>query len=285
MKLEFSDILNRESGKTGFVLGLGPSLRAHLPMLKQAEKDKSKNAIISCNNIDLMTDIDFDYWMLAQPAEESNPFCIKNGWRRYNARKNTLFMYTDCLDLTPRSTVADLLTCDYIGYDQRHYNNEPCGWGTLPGGHHTCCAAMVPGRLNIQEEFKKYIDTHIPPLSPGENQGAALSLPKGEAYGCGDTVGVHMVALAVMLGLNPIYITGIDLDYTQGYVNNDVDIAQFRTQLGMSNMNHVPAIIERILADYRLINDCAKRIRTKIYCLDKGLKISDIFEYGIPENY
>jgi hypothetical protein len=41
-------------------------------------------------------------------------------------------------------------------------------------------------------------------------------------YGSGTTVAVHMTALAILLGCKDIYITGVDLDYSDGYVNNNI---------------------------------------------------------------
>ncbi|HYE68809.1 MAG TPA: hypothetical protein VEA58_09375 [Anaerovoracaceae bacterium] len=241
-------------------MGLGPSLRRHLPILSKIDRDKEKYKIISCNNMDLMTGINFDYWMLAQPAESDNPFCIRNAYNRYNGRPNTMLLYTDCLDLTPRQWVADHLTIEYLGYDQRHWSNEPCSWGNLPGGRHICCDGIIPGRLSIQEYFQKVtgMDHH---------------------YGAGDTVGVHMVALAVILGLNPIYVTGIDLDYTHGYVNNEIPNAQLRIGMGISSMNKSPQIVDRVVEDLKIINRSARNLGIDIYDMNGDGRLSEVFEY------
>lgn len=259
-QIQFDDIHNRDKGKTGFVLGLGPSLRNNVNLLKGIHRDKENYKIVSCNNMDIMTDIDFDYWVLAQPAADDSPFCIKNAWQRYNNRPQTVFLYTDCLDLTPRPWVAEHLKIEYIGYDQRHWGGEHCGWGNLPGGRHYCCDGIIPGRLCIQEYFKK-----------------VTGMPCH--YGAGDTVGVHMVAIAVMAGLNPVYITGIDLDYSQGYVTNNFPGANVRIGMGMSSINNSPTMVARIIKDLEIIRDSAARIGVKIYDMDGGGRISEVFEY------
>lgn len=206
-----------------------------------------------------MTELNFDYWMLAQPADKSNPFCIYNAYQRYNARLTTTFLYTDCLDITPPDIVDRLLTCNYIGYDQRHFNNKHCTWGKLPGGRAWCCTGIIPDRLCIQEHLQQF-----------------TSYTK--RYGSGDTVGVHMLATAIMLGLNPIYITGIDLDYRQGYVNNTIPTAAERIKWGMSSINHNDIQRNRILQDFEIIKQSAEKIGVKIYCMDDDLLLSKVFE-------
>lgn len=258
--LQFSDIKDKHKNKTGFVLGLGPSLRNNLDLLRKIHNNKDEYRIISCNNMDILTDINFDYWVLAQPADTGSKFCIRNAWQRYNSRRQTTFLYTDCLDLTPREWVADHLNVDYIGYDQRHWKGEVCGWGNLPGGRHICCDGIIPGRLCIQEEFQKYTGMQI-------------------HYGCGDTVGVHMVAIAVMVGLNPIYVTGIDLDYKNGYVTNDFPDAKDRINMGLSSINNSPVMVDRIIEDFKIIRDSAANIGVKIYVLENGGRISEVFEH------
>ena len=259
---EFIDIIGIDKNRVGFVLGLGPSLNNNKALLKSVDSLKGDYKIISCNNMDMMSDINYDYWMLAQPAEHDSPSCLKNMYTRVN-RKGSFFLYTDCLDLTARDWVESHLDVDYIGYDQRHHRSEPCGWGNLPGGRAICCQHIIEGRLCIQEEL-------------------ANVTGNTELYGAGDTVGVHMVALAVMLGLNPIYITGIDIDYSNGYFNNNVKFEQDRIKQGMANMNNVPTLIGRILSDLRIIKESAEKIGTSIYDLDGDGRISSVFEHKRP---
>lgn len=262
MQLQFSDIQGQDSNKVGLVLGLGPSLAKHLPAIKSIDQNKIKFKIISCNNIDKLTDINFDYWMLAQPADINSPFNIESNYNRYASRPKTTLLYTDCLDLTPRELVARLLgNINYLGYDQRHWEGKPCTWGNMPNGRHICCEHIIAGRKCIQEVLQEVTKTD-------------------HHYGTGDTVGVHMLALAVILGMNPIYVTGIDLDYTDGYVKNDQPDTEHRIAMGMSSINNSPAMVKRIIKDLTTIRDAAKNIGVDIYCLDKGLKISEIFPYA-----
>ena len=267
---QFSDILGKEKGKIGIIMGLGPSLKESIPLIKDFEKSKDKFALISCNNMDVMSDLKIDYWILAQPADYQNPLHIPLAYNRYN-KMGATFLYTDCLDLTPRDQVEDLLKeIDYIGYDQRHFNSEKCGWLDVHGRPPTCCNGIINGRLCIQEEFQKYTGSNT-------------------RYGAGDTVGVHMVALSVILGLNPIYVSGIDLDYTNGYFNNDFEgeegtlrlgmRLEERIKMGMDNINRVPELIDRIIMDMGIINESAKKMGVKIYNTNKESRLSEVFDY------
>lgn len=250
MHLQLPDIILRDKGKTGFVVGLGPSLRNQLAMLKQIDQDKESFKIISCNNADQVTDLLFDYWMVAKPENLGNTLNIENAHNRYVSRPKALLLYTDCLDLTPRSLVTRLLgNIDYIGYDHRHFKGTPCTAGSGPAGRQICCEHLIAERLCIQEVLQKVTkyDRH---------------------YSSGDTVEVHMLALAVIAGMNPIYITGMDLYYTDGYVRND--LPETAEMVGMD-------MVQNILNDLTLIRDMAKNIGVDIYCLDGGLKISEIF--------
>lgn len=250
MKLDFKDIQDTRGGEC-YVLGLGPSLNRHWDKLVNVPSDR----IITCNDMDQLSSLKFDYWVIAQPADEGNPASVQNAYNRYNTSK--VLFYTDCLDTT--KTPDELLTCDYIGYDQRHFKQEPCG------PRMRCCDG-IQDRLTIQEEFQKYCgaDDH---------------------YGAGDTVAVHMLSIAVMLGFREIYITGVDLDYTEGYFNNPPINKDFpywsidqRKRMGMSSINRTPMMVERIIEDMKIIRDSAKLVGANIYSLDNNLKINEVFK-------
>lgn len=271
-RIEFSDIINKEKGKSGIVMGLGPSLNNNIGFIKET-RDKNEFSLISCNNIDVMADFGVDYWILAQPADYQNPLHIPLAKDRYN-KMGATFLYTDCLDLTDRDEVEKLLhNINYIGYDQRHFKSERCSWLDVHGRKPICCNGIIEGRLCIQEEFKKYTGVDF-------------------MYGTGDTVGVHMVALSVMLGLNPIYITGIDLDYSKGYFNNDFEgddgkkrlgmSIDERIKMGMNSINECPSMVDRIINDMNIIKESARNIGVDIYIMDKDIRLSEVFEYKNP---
>jgi len=94
-------------------------------------------------------------------------------------------------------------------------------------------------------------------------------------YGPGDTVALHMISTAVMLGCNPIYIAGIDLDYRLGY-------ARHKGQLTASGVDCIEAMndyLDRNLTNLRIINESAKRKGVAIINLNMSTTY-DIFPTG-----
>ena len=75
-----------------------------------------------------------------------------------------------------------------------------------------------------------------------------------EHYSPGDTVILHAIAFAIIMGCNPIYVGGMDLDYSGGYVGGhpspDDDVWQ---------KQH-----ENLRNDLRILNESAKNRNIKI---------------------
>lgn len=267
MRHELIDIVGRESGKAGLVVGLGPSVNENLDLIKEVDSKDDEWSIVSCNSIDrLMPDLSHDYWILAQPATEENEQCLcHDEMIQRIIDKNAFWIYTDNLDRTPREEVdKKLKSVNFAGYDQHHFRgageNGQCG---APG---PCCDRNkeIPNRISIQDLLKAAC-------------GSDHELPHG-SYGGGDTVSVHMLALSVILGLNPIYATGIDLDYSGGYFNNEVQfkhghglsINQDRKMMGIISINNDQVMTSRVLRDIKIIARMAEKIGTKIYALDQS---------------
>lgn len=244
MKLEFKDVINKESGKTAIAIGMGPSLGKHIEQINKLSQNKAY-VIISCNDVDKFTSINPHYWVWANSEDN-----IKKTYQRLNS-KTAIVVYADSVDLTPRNKVASLLSVDYLPYDQRHtQNNHRCGGGK-------CCDFAIPGRLTIQEELKKYTNYN-------------------KLYGAGNTVALHMLSLGVLLGCKNIFVTGVDLDYSKGYVHGH-NAAQARAAHGRSES--FTRNLSTILSDVEVIRDSAKNIGADIFCLDDGLPISTILKH------
>jgi len=228
-KLDFDDIVNSQTGKIGFVLGTGPSLKKYLKQFEELSNNKEKYCFVSCNDWDIMTKIKVDYWVVANSV-----FTVKSRHQRFNAKPNTILVYADSVDLTPRNQVQNLLKNKYLPYDQRHFNNKVCP------KRGKCCLNQISGRLTIQEYLKKI--------------SKALTI-----YGCGDTVAVHMLSTAVILGCNPIYMVGVDLDYTKGYVD------------GISkNTHNFEQYMDRTRESFKIITESAELLNIKIINLNEN---------------
>lgn len=171
--IEISDIIGRHKDQPAFVMGLGPSLSRHIPILpKLKEKDF---VLLSTNYWYRILEERVDYWVIA-----NNVVRIEKHWKVMNDFAKPVF-YADSVDLTNKKFIHDRLTCEYLAYDERHFDAKD-------------------GRLTIQEELSK--------LSGND-----------EKYSSAGTVALHMLAFAILMKCNPIYVAGIDLDY-KGRTNN-----------------------------------------------------------------
>jgi len=227
---DISNLINKHKGEIGFVAALGPSLKSHLEYIK------SKKAItISTNDFDLMTDIEPNYWMMANSSPNSIPRMIQ----RINNLNSIDIIYADSVDPTPRNHVESIMNRDFYGYDQRHFDGKECGY--CPQG----CRNLISDRLTIQEHLQSYTKHN-------------------ERYSPSDTVATHMLAMAILMGFSKIYIAGCDLDYTKGYVDGVT-----------TNRDTFNPYLKNILNDFRIINDSANNIGTKIYNLSEISHLKD----------
>jgi hypothetical protein len=236
MKKDLTDIIGSHKGLPGFVCGLGPSLGKYLDVFSKMSLNKGKNIFICCNEFDEMTNIDADYWVIANSV-----LVVEKFYNKFNGKPNTTLVYSDSVDLTNRDAVESLIKVDYIPYDQRHFYGLNCG--TTAAG---CCGHIINGRLTIQEHLMKISEY-------------------SEHYSAGSTVALHMLSLAVIMGLNPIYLVGVELDYRKGYVKP-----------GYVNHDSFDQHLTEILNDFRIINESAKKMGVEIINLSTESHLNKI---------
>lgn len=242
MKLKFSDILGRHSGRPAVCVGHGPSLNNYtdkIGFLKQ-----SGHVIIGCNEWYHIYSECPDYWVLANNIQRiSTDAPIMNLY----VGKTTI-VYADSVDWTNRDWVRDNLMCDYLPYDQWHFGGQSCG---NPACHHP---HLIKDRLTIQEELQKYCNSE-------------------RHYGGGDTVMVHCLATAILLGCNPIYVIGVDLDYHKGYAHNKDNL------IAKVNVSELTNFHDQIVEDFKTIVSSAVLKGVKILCPVEDLCFG-VFEKG-----
>jgi len=187
--LNFDDILNKEKGKVGLVCGSGGSLREYHELFERLSKtQKDKYCCIAANQWHQKTNLDVDYWVVANSV-----YTVAKEYNTFNSKNSTL-IYADSVDKTDRNFVESNLKIDYLAYDERHQGGNPCQRQSA------CCNNIIPGRKTIQEYLKNITSYN-------------------KIYNSCGTVGIHMIAVAVILGCNPIYVSGIDMNYNTGYVD------------------------------------------------------------------
>jgi hypothetical protein len=244
MKLTFKDIIDTHKGRIGLSVATGPSLKPHLDNIINLS-NTNKYTVLSVNECDTMLPtLNISYRIVA-----NSNFTVAREYGRFNREPKIPLVYANSVDLTPKNVVEDLLETDYLPYDQRHFGGNHCTWGNGVGGRYYCCDNIEEGGLTIQEQLKKYCGVDI-------------------MYGSGDTVSLHMLSFNILLGCNPIYIVGVDLDYSRGYAD------------GVSeNKDSFVPYIERILGDFEVIKKSAEKIGVEIYSLCEGSPINNIFKY------
>lgn len=191
-----SDIIDKHKGSVAVVDLFGPSGKIHRDTIDLLAKEK-QIIRLSCNNWweHLPSSPPPDYWVLA-----SNVDTVSRYLSEINKHKETTTLcYASSVDRTTLGgSVLKMLEADYLPYDQKHHDGLPLPeWCCGPKG---CEAVIVSGRLTIQQELEK-----LSGYSP--------------RYGSGDTVAVHMIAFAILMGCKTIYLNGLDLDYGKGYAN------------------------------------------------------------------
>jgi hypothetical protein len=231
--MSIEEIFGKESDKIAHVVGHGPSLSNHLNTLSNL--DKSKNILISLNDIDKMVDLIPDYWITTNPH-----YTIENFHNRINKYENTTYIYSDVMDLTPPERVKELLKVKYYSFDNVHFKSQPnifyvkdCRLGCQRGWI-DCCSRIIPGRLTIQEHLQRFSNFE-------------------HHFSTTDTTILSTLAMAVLLNPKEINLYGVDLDYKLGYVNNYT-----------TNSDSFDFWMDRILSDFYIINESANKIGIKI---------------------
>ncbi len=230
VKMHIEDIKGSGKGKSAIICAHGPSLNKHKEQIKKLQESGDMIRFSPNNWFDFF-DSSPDYWVLA-----SNVDTIERYHEVMNKTAAKVF-FADSVDLTSYDFIDKELRCDYFGYDQRHFKNHRClqilknfknhqtknnnfnfleygnnssmwqpPFGGVPGGvdiRERCCHRIDENRKTIQETLQEF---------SGHNKH----------YSTGNTVALHMLAFAIIMNFDTIYIAGLDLDYNLGYANDNL---------------------------------------------------------------
>ena len=279
--MEFKDLIDKHKDEACVVAASGPSLNTVKGNIEKGQR-KGKLLRISTNNWYDFFDEKPDYWVLANTQTET----VQNLAHKMNEHMVPI-LFADSVDLTEESFIEENLKCDYLGYDQRHFKNSTCmeiiksfkehyenkqDFNFLEYGNNSkmwapprcndgagfsgvlsygvgfngrCCRRIKKNRLTIQEELQQV---------SGFNQH----------YSTGDTVALHLIAFAIIMGCNPIYVAGLDLDYAKGYADSKVNVP-----INMGAYNDWSRLRENLLNDLYILNKSAKLRDIKVINLNK----------------
>jgi len=161
--------------------------------------------------------------------------------KEINKRPTTTFVYASSIDHTPENHVKSSLKYDYLPFNQGHKDRKP--------------------EMTIQEFLQ-------------------IKSNYSEKYGYGLSVIVHTLAIALITGCNPIYISGVDFDYSgKGYVNRDAQ--------GGVIMGRIvgPKVKGNVAEDLSILRRTGESIGVEIFTPNKTGYLSNIFKYGTVDDW
>ena len=264
MRVELNNILDRHREQPCVISGHGPSLNSSKTRIAKLQNNKELLRF-SVNNWWDYFDTAPDYWILSS-SEHAFPMRIL--FEIINKAGCPIF-YSDDGDFTSKELIENQVKGEWLVYDQRHWEGKSCieilkefknhyeenknfhftrfgnnevMWHPprcyTNSGHALdgrCCAQNQPARTTLQEYLRD--------LSGVEQH-----------YSTGDTVSMHAIAFAIIMGCNPIYVTGLDLNYNKGYANPDKSDWKSKAQ----GPNAWGPIRKNLQNDIRILNKSAK---------------------------
>ena len=291
VNLKQEDLLDRHKGQPAIIAMHGPSLNEHKINIQELQRN-DEIIRFSVNNWFDYFEEHPDYWVIAN-GEFTVQSAIQNTgiWSGRGYPKDTIhetdstILFADSVDLSDYDILESSLKCDYHGYDQRHFKNRSCidiiksfkahyeknkdfdfreygnnaqiwkpiseseiqrvgcnpvygKFGAAFSGIYNnakCCDRIDKDRLTVQEYLQE--------ISGMEQH-----------YGTADTVAFHAIAFAIIMGCNPIYIAGMDLDYNKGYAQAQASTESF---LNQGSLGHWELLKNNIKNDLTILNNSA----------------------------
>ncbi|QTL97716.1 hypothetical protein GM661_06810 [Iocasia frigidifontis] len=236
--------INRENNKPCLVAGTAPTI-VNFPYRR------FKGIYITCGDgpVRLKDLFQPHYWVNANnifPVPELHLDII-------NSFLETIFIFADSVTYSRQhinlSFLENELKVNWFAYDQRHFNHRPCGTNLF------CCELLdiYPDRDTLQELIQKRYKTV-------------------NHYSSGDTVAIHALAFAIILGCNPIYLQGIEIPlYQHEYIHRG------ESPTCISDRKSVfYKCISRILADFKYLIDVAYENDIEVYNLSHTSTLNQI---------
>lgn len=280
-KLKIADIIEKHNNKPAIICCHGPSLNSHKDAIAELQAS-GKLIRFSVNNWYHHFETAPNYWVISN-SEYAIPV-VQDIMNKFGAP----VFYSKEGDPSTDEYIQENLKCDYLPYDQRHFKG------------HDCLTILRAFKSHYTEnknfDFKDYGNNNVmwhPPRIGGSEGWAGFdlyarccekrdpvtiqeqlqNLTKAEKhYSTGDTVAFHAIAFAIIMGCNPIYVTGLDLNYSHGYANDKKEVPMGHYTMWQDNS-------ENLLSDMEILNESAKLRGVKIINLNKE-SWHDVFAKG-----
>jgi hypothetical protein len=297
MKLTYDEIINTHKDMPCAITLHGPSLNLYKDKIAELQR---QNKLI---RFDVSEWYDYfdqkpDYWVVSNTEFTIKASIIRDiiwAERKYIHdafnKFNVPLLYNATADLTDLDFVDSNLQCDYLPYDTKHFKGDNCieivrnfkkhyeANKNLNFTHYGNNSKLwerpnvqgfpdwkqklhgrIGGAWNLTGKCCNFIG--IPTIQEKLQEHSGHE----QHMGPGQTVGLFAAIFAVLMGCNPIYIVGLDLDCEAGF-------AEGKKTLGTYNEGHIDhwKIIYRdfLLDDMRILDESAKRLGIQIVNLNK----------------
>lgn len=211
----FDYFFNREKDRNCLILGGAKSIN-------EIDYSNFKGVIISMGDtpIRLIGKCKIDYWI-----NSNSIFPIPDvDFKKINQLDTTTFLFAHSV---VRKQNYDIINSNFkipwFEYDQRHFGAKECNdqidTRFFLKKKQNCCNKI--GKITLQEYLKKKFNTTV-------------------HYSTGDTVALHALALAIILGCKKIYIGGVEIPIykiNHNYVNDKSKIDLLKDETGKFVLN------------------------------------------------
>ena len=197
-----------------------------------------------------------------------------------DSEHNATILYANSVDTTDEHWVNENVNTDWFGYDQRHWDSKKCSvlmeeFNNYVKDTKSYSGFKKYGNNEIMWDHKRYPHSGLSPhgeccVSHIFRDKKVKTLQEklqevsnfNQHYSTGDTVILHAIAFAILAGCNPIYIVGMDLDYSLGYAEGGEHLT-----LGDSGWS---ALSKNLTNDLYILNESAKLRNIEIVNLKKN---------------
>ena len=302
MRFKLKDVIDQHKNIPAAICLHGPSLNEQKEEIEKLHKNKRLIKFCVSDWFNFFESSP-DYWILANGELNVEDLVEKRGtWLKFNTpsdildKQNIKLFYASSIDNTDVSWVENNLKLDFCPYDQRHFKGHSCleimsnfkkhyekeknfnfkEYGNnenlftkfsqekaIKMGVHPTYAKFGAGfggvfnrRLCCNGRIdEKTIQETLQEVSGHEQH-----------FGTADSVAFHAIAIAIIMGCNPIYVTGMDLDYNKGYGENNKNLINF---INGNALNHWQFLESNILSDLKIINESAIKRGIQVINLTK----------------
>lgn len=301
MKLSFDNIIDKHKNTPCVIALHGPSLSPHVDKIQDLQSQK-KIIRISVNEWFDFFELKPDYWVVSNTEFNiKDSITNENLWKQRGYPPNVFneykipLIYNKTADLTNPDFIEKHLKCDYLPFDNKHFKGHNCVeilknfksyydsnesldfkyygnnsqmWQRPDIRNVNPFCARVHGEIasgwSRDGKCCKNIEKDKPTI-----QECLQNISGHEQHmGVGQTVGIFCIITAVLMGCNPVYVTGLDLDYSLGYADGG-DKPYYIPNIG--NIGHWRYVYKKfLLDDMRILRESAELRGIKIINLNKN---------------